>query len=291
MKTYLECIPCFLNQALRAMDLTKQNPKIKREVITKIMRILSKSKLDKNPPEYAKIVYNLIEKETGNFDSYKTIKKRDNQNALKLLPNLRKIIKNSREPLLIAMKIAIAGNIMDFAAHPNYDVKETIKKVIKQNFAIDNYNTFKKDIQKSKSIVYIGDNAGEIILDRLLIEQIREINKNKIYFFVKGKPILNDATIEDAKKAGIDKISNIEIKKISTGFPNVGIERGSKEFISFLKNQDITISKGQGNYESLSEIKANIYFLLIAKCSVIAKDLRIKTGQIICKNNNQTNKK
>jgi len=286
MKTYLECIPCFLNQALRAMDLTNQNPKVKREVIKKIMRILSKSKLDKNPPEYAKIVYDIIEKETGSFDSYKKIKKRDNQHALALLQDLKKLIKSSKEPLLTATKIAIAGNIMDLAAHPNYNVKETIEKVIKQNFAINNYNAFKKDIQKAKSIVYIGDNAGEIILDRLLIEQIREINKNKIYFFVKGKPILNDATIEDAKKAGIDKISNVEIKKISTGFPNVGIERDSKEFIAFLKNQDITISKGQGNYESLSEIKANIYFLLIAKCSVIAKDLRIKTGQIICKNNN-----
>jgi len=185
--------------------------------------------------------------------------------------------------LLTATKIAIAGNIMDFAAHPEYDVKKTIEKTIKNNFSINDYPFFKRDIKKAKSIVYIADNAGEIVLDRLLVEQIRKLNKNKIFFFIKGKPILNDATIEDAKEAGIDKINNLEIKKISTGFPNTGIKRTSKEFIRFLKNQNVTISKGQGNYESLSEIKANIYFLVIAKCPVIAKDLRIKPMQIVCK--------
>jgi len=283
MKTYLECIPCFLNQALRAMNLTNQDSKTKSRVIKKIMITLAKIKLDKKPPEYAQIVYKIIEKETKNNDSYKKIKIRDNKCALALLKDLRIMIKKSKDPLLTATKIAIAGNIMDFAAHPEYDVKKTIREVIKNNFSINDYNSFNRDIRNAKSIVYIADNSGEIVLDRLLIEQIRKLNKNKIFFFIKGKPILNDATIEDTKDAGIDKINNLEIRKISTGFPNTGVERTSREFIKFLKSQSIIISKGQGNYESLSEINANIYFLLIAKCPVIAKDLRIKPMQIVCK--------
>lgn len=301
MKTYLECIPCFLNQALKAMNLTNQNTEIREKVLKEIMKRLVDFNLDKNPPEFAKVVYNTIAEITGNDDPYKGIKRRDNEHALSLLPEVKEIIEKSEDKLLTTIKVAVAGNIMDFAANSGYDLKKTVEEVIKSDFAIDDYEKFKEDIKKAKSILYLADNAGEIVFDRLLIEKIRELNNCKIYFFIKGKPIINDATQIDLKIAKIDRFNNIEIKTIDTGFPDTGIKKvlesktpnrlkspvskESEDFMDFLKKSDMVISKGQGNYESLSEVDANIYFLLITKCQVISKNLGVKKGDIILKCN------
>jgi len=285
MKTYLECIPCFLKQAIKAMDLTNQNVHIKEKVLREIMIRLSNGDLNKKPPEFARLVYNTITEITGNDDPYKEIKKRDNEHAFSLLPKIKSIIEKSEDKLLTTIKIAIAGNIMDFALKSKYDLNKTIKKVLKSNFGINNYEKFKQDIKKAKSIAYLADNSGEVVFDKLLIKKIREVNNCRIYFFVKGKPIVNDATEIEAKFAAIDEFANIEIRKINTGFPNTGIKKESEKFTNFINKIDLIISKGQGNYESLSELNANIYFLLIAKCPVIARDLGTEKGNIILKSN------
>ena len=286
MKTYLECIPCFLNQSLKVMDLINLEYKTKEKAIREIMKELTVIELDKKPPEFARFVYNKIYRIIGNDDPYKNIKERDNIKVAKILPNFRILVEKSADPLLVATKIAIAGNIMDFAANSNYDIEESIESSLKNDFAIDDYDKFKKDLTNAKSIIYLADNAGEIVLDKLLLETIRRMNNCKIYLFVKGKPILNDATEDDLNFININKIPNIEICKINTGFPNTGFLKESKEFSDILKSSHLIISKGQGNYESLSEIDANIYFLLIAKCPVVANDLGVKTGDFVIKNNN-----
>jgi uncharacterized protein with ATP-grasp and redox domains len=285
MKTYLECIPCFLNQALKAMNLTNEDDKTKERVMKEIMKRFANIDLNRKPPEFARLVYNIIEGITGNDDPYKEIKERDNHHALSLLPEIKKTIAKSNDPLLTTIKTSIAGNIMDFAIKADYNLKKAVEEVIKSDFAINDFGKFKEDIKKTKSIVYLADNAGEIVFDKLLIEKIRELNKSKIYFFIKGKPILNDATEIDAKLIGVNQMVNIEIRKINTGFPNTGIKKESEEFTNFIKQMDLVISKGQGNYESLSDVDANIYFLLIAKCPIIARDLGVEKENIILKSN------
>ena len=127
MKTYLECLPCFLNQALKAMNLTNQNNEVKEKVLKKLMNKLSNIDLNKKPPEFARLVYNLVSEITGNLDPYKEIKERDNNHALELLPEIRKIIRKSEDKLITTLKVAAAANIMDFAANSNYDLKKTIE--------------------------------------------------------------------------------------------------------------------------------------------------------------------
>ncbi len=286
MKTYLECIPCFLNQALKAMNLSTQNAAIQERVLKEIMKKLAAIDLNKKPPEFAMLVYNIISEITGNDDPYKEIKKRDNEHAISLLPEIKEIIESSEDKLLTTIKTAIAGNIMDFAIKSGYNLKKTIEKVLKSDFDINDYYRFKEDIKKARSIAYLADNAGEIVFDKVLIEKIRELNNCKIYFFVKSRPIINDATKSDVKIAGIDKLNNVEIRAVNIGSPNIRKIRKTKEsgeFTNFIKKMDLVISKGQGNYESLSEINANIYFLLIAKCNVIARDLGVEKGSIIIK--------
>ncbi|MBU0614458.1 MAG: DUF89 family protein [Nanoarchaeota archaeon] len=285
MRTYLECVPCFLTQAIKAARLSGKDEKVTKNLLRDMMELFSSSELDKKPPEYARMVYNRFTMLTKEKDPYKEIKRKDNMKALELLPEVNERIIKADDKLLAAVKIAIAGNIMDYAANPDYNITKTLNHVLNTAFAIDDLGKFKVDINKANSIVYLADNAGEIVFDRLLLEKIREINSCKIHFYVKGEPILNDATLADAKLASIDKINNIEIKHISTGFPNTGARKESGEFEQFLKAQSMVISKGQGNYESLSESDANIYFLLIAKCSILARDLGVKKGDIIIKRN------
>ena len=283
MKTYLECIPCFLNQALKAMGLCNEDDKVKENVLKEIIIKLADIDLNKKPTEFGKIAYDTILEITGNDDPYKEIKKRDNDHAISLLPTIKEIIEKSEDRLFTAIKIAIAGNIMDYAANSNYSLKKTIEKVIESDFAINDYEKFKRDIKKAKSILYLADNAGEIVFDKLLVEKIRELNNCKIYFFVRGRPIVNDATKIDAEFLEMNKLKNVEIREIAAGFPDTR----EKEFNNFLNQMDIVISKGQGNYESLSEANANIYFLLITKCPVIARDLGVEKGKIIFKLNKQ----
>ncbi|RLG19749.1 hypothetical protein DRN67_01905 [Candidatus Micrarchaeota archaeon] len=281
MKTHLECLPCFLNQALKAMEAAGENKERQEKVLKKIMGELKDADLNKNPTEFARMVYDTIAEITGNSDPYKAIKKRDNENAIKLLPEMRRLIGKSNDKLLAAVKIAIAGNVMDLAVNSDYDVRKKVEEVIESKFAVDNYYEFREDVKRAKSIVYLADNSGEIVFDKLLVEKIREVNGCRIYFFVKNSPIVNDATETDAKFVGIDRLENVELKTAGMGFSEQS--REFKEFVRFLKGKGLIISKGQGNYETLSEIDSKIYFLLIAKCKVIAEDLGIGLNHIVCK--------
>lgn len=283
MKTYLECIPCFLNQALKAMSLCNENDKVKEKVLKEIIRKLADIDLNKKPTEFGKIAYDTILEITGNDDPYKEIKKRDNDHAISLLPTIKETIEKSEDRLFTAIKVAIAGNIMDFAVNSDYNLKNTMENVLKADFAINDYRKFREDIKKAKSVAYFVDNAGEIVFDKLLIEEIKNVTNCKIYFFVRGKPIVNDATKIDAELVEIDKLEDIEIRETYDRFPDIN----EKDFSDFLKEMDVVISKGQANYESLSEADANTYFLLIAKCPLIARDLGVKKGDIIFKFNKQ----
>ncbi|MCK5282117.1 MAG: DUF89 family protein [Nanoarchaeota archaeon] len=283
MKTYLECIPCFLNQALKVMDLHSVDYKTKEKVMRQIMIKLPKINLNCKPPEFALLVYKTIENITGNSDLYKKIKKKDNLEAIGLLPEIKEIMKSSADTLKDTINVAISGNVMDFAVNHDYNILKTIKKSISSGFVIDDYKKLKKDIQKAKSIVYIADNAGEIVFDRLLIEEIRKISDANITFLVRARPIINDATLEDARMVGLHKMANIRLETIKTIFPI--INNSSKGFVNFLKKADLIISKGQANYECLSEMNLNIYFLLIAKCPVIARNIGVQKGSFICKCN------
>ncbi len=265
MKTHLECIPCFLNQALRIMKLqkTKNQVKIMRQIIKK----LSSIDLNKSPPQFALVIYDIIEKSTGNHDFYKKIRQRDNLKAKQILASLE-----YEDDLRSIMKLAIAGNIMDFAISHLYDVEKTIKRVLSSDFAIDDFRKFKEIMKKAKKMAYISDNAGEIIFDGVFIKKLLASTEAEITLFVRGASVINDAVMEDARTAGLDKL-DIKIKKVDSIFPD---QRTINGF-------DLVISKGQANYECLSGSSSNIFFLLMAKCPVIAGDLGVKEGDIICK--------
>lgn len=277
MKTYLDCLPCFLNQALRAARIATQDEKKIKTILDEVGMMLKKIPLDSSPPESGRLIYHKVKEITGNIDPYNKIKKESTQKALSLYPGLKNRLEKSKDRLLTAIRMAIAGNIIDFGANYDFDLENDTNKVLESNFAVCDYNGFKNALDKAPKVLYIGDNAGECVFDKILIEEI----KKPVTYVVRDVPIINDATYEDAVQAGIDEVATI----LSSGTDAPGTVLGtcSVEFKEIYKDSKFIISKGQGNYEALSKERRPIFFLLKTKCRVVADDIGVDYGDIVLK--------
>lgn len=277
MKLNIECIPCFMRQALKALKFCGTSEEIQETGLREVMQALLREEWNRTPPELAHIVHAIVRKYCG--DPYKNIKKKSNELALKLYPEIKSTVESSIDKLRTAVKVSIAGNIVDFGAIDKDSVEEFnlmnfVREVVKSELDIDDYGLFRQKLEESKSLLYFADNAGEIVFDRILIETMLSVRKLKVMFVVKAGPIINDATLEDAKQVGLDEIVS-EYRFISNG--EVGVERNSPEVGRWIEEHDLTVSKGQGNYEGLSEF-SGIFYMLMVKCPVIARHIGVKVG-------------
>ncbi len=287
MKTYLDCIPCFYRQALDAARIAGTDEIKQKQIVDKISQLIPDFPLEASPPEMGREIYSLVGEISGVKDPFKEIKENSNRFALKLYPKLKQEIDSSEDRLLAAVKLSIIGNIIDYGAKNSLNVVEEIDHLFQGNFTINNennsttfkYNQFKESLNKVNNIIYLADNAGEVVFDRLLIEELVEELGEQVIYVVRGKPIINDALIEDALFCGINEITKI----ISSGSdaPGTLLEYCSPEFIRLYQKAELIISKGQGNYEALSEEDRPIFFLFRAKCPVIAEDVGCKVGDIV----------
>lgn len=236
--------------------------------------------LDATPPEIAQKTYRLVYEITGNNDPFKELKRLANQHALELYPRFKEAVAAADDPLLSACKLAIAGNSIDLGPPSGHaDIDAIQGSALYPPLAIDDYAAFRRSICSSDRVLYLGDNAGEIVLDRILIEELRKIRDFELTFVVRKSPIINDATLDDALYAGIDSVANI----ISNGSdaPATVLSQCSPEMLSLYSSADTIIAKGQGNYESLSDEHGNIFFLLKAKCQLVARWLGVNEGDAI----------
>lgn len=276
MKTCIDCIPCFMDQALRVGRIaTKDEAKIK-ELLNYVGCMIKAIPMESTPPEIGDIIYGEVRKITGVDDPFKQIKKENINEAQALYPELKEIVSKSENKLLTAIRIAIAGNVIDFGVNKEFNLIEDVKQILKQNFAILNFDEFKKHLDKAESVLYLGDNAGESVFDKILIE---ELNKPVIYV-VRDVPVINDVTYKDAIDSGLDEVA--EIISSGTSAPGTILHTCNASFLEKFIHSDMIISKGQGNYEGLSSVDRSIFFLLKAKCPVIAKNLNVRENDIIC---------
>ena len=276
MKVQLDCVPCFLRQALQACRFSGLRVEEQEKVLRECMKVLLEIKWDSTPPEIAHRVHRVVRKYTCG-DPYKEVKRKSNEIALQKYEEMKDLVRKSEDPLRTAVRLAIAGNIIDFGALEKFDLESTIQKVLKKQFRYDDYERFKRDVLNANTILYFADNAGEIVFDKILLETILSMNDVEVTFVVKAGPIINDATMEDAKFVSLTEIVN-EFRFISNG--EVGVERNSPEVREWIKSHDVTISKGQGNYEGLSEF-SGIYYMLMVKCPIVARDLSAEIGDIV----------
>ena len=284
MRTHLECIPCFIKQSLEAVRMVTDDEKIHTKVLQEIMKHLQKVSFTDSPPKLSRKVHEIIREITGSKDPYKKVKEKSNELAKKKYSFLKKLVNESDDSLLMATKLSIIGNVIDFGTINRFNVDQMIEFSIKQELDESLYLRYKNTLDHSKTILFLADNAGEIFYDKLLLEEIVKKQK-QINFIVKANPIINDALVKDAKFAGIDKIANIiewdSNQKISS--PGIILSYASKQFLQIYESSDIVLSKGQGNYEGLSNVDREIFFMLVVKCPLVAKDINSDVGKLILK--------
>jgi hypothetical protein len=224
----------------------------------------------------------------GDKDPYKKIKEESNRKALEIYPVMKKTAEESVDPFLTAVELAIAGNIIDYGAFSNVDLDKEITSILEQegkeieheSDRLFNIEGLRNSLDKAETVLYLGDNAGEIVFDRILVEEIAKKPTIKtIYFMVRDEPIINDILTDDFYLVGLDKTA--EVITSGSGTAGVIIEKCSPKFRDIFYSADTVISKGQGNYESLSEIDREVFFLLRAKCAIVARDLGSSVGDII----------
>ena len=256
---------------MAAVRMSTDDVIIHRRVLNSVALMLPDLALDFTPPEIAQQVYRMVYETTGNHDPYIEAKRCANTSAMTLYAPMKDIVNYSNETLETACKLAIAGNAIDLGAHAEFgSIFSIIEDSVGYQLDQEYYRKFKECVGQSSLILYLADNAGEIVFDRILIEQLLQIKKSKIVFTVREKPIINDATLDDALQVGLNKLATI----ISNGSdaPATILSQCSSEMLSYYQAADLIISKGQGNYESLSGRPENIFFLFKVKCPVIARD-------------------
>jgi len=286
MKIYKRCFPCFdkqLESALMQIDKGLHD-----DIIQEVQKLFANIDVSLSPPEIAGEMFAIINKFTNNLDTYFDIKEKSNKYISDMLDELYALIADSDDAFATGLKLAITGNIIDYGAKNNYsetEIHNELELGLSAKFADNDIEQFKNEINKADKILYLTDNAGEIVFDKLFIEQLP---MGKITVAVRGKPAINDALLKDAKDIGLDKI--VKVIDNGAGYPGTVLNKCSDEFIELFNNADLIISKGQGNYETLSEVNANIWFLLRAKCPVVAEDLNVQIGDFIILTKNRGEK-
>jgi uncharacterized protein with ATP-grasp and redox domains len=277
MKTYLDCYPCFVRQALEAARMAGADETQQRAVLNHVLDALRRLDLSGTPPEVGDKIHRLVREMIGSNDPYQAVKERSTREALALYPRLKALAGEGSDPLDRAVRLAIAGNIIDLGPAGEYDLWANIERVMAQPFAIDDSPAFHSALIGAKWVLYLADNAGETVFDRVLIETL----DRPIVYAAKGGPTLNDATVDDALAAGLDKVAEI----VSTGSdaPGTILDRCTDDFRRQYDEAGMIIAKGQANYETLSTERKGIFFLLQTKCPVIARDVGVPTGSIVLK--------
>ena len=279
MHIYLDCIPCFIRQSLDAARLATERVDIHEKVVRGVIGLVNNLDMSQSPPIIGQKIHRLIRELLGSEDPYHDVKQQFNNIALKLYTKMRDLIIESENSLETAVRLAIAGNIIDFGLNSTLqetELEKTLSQCLIEEHANMQIESFRNAIDEAEDILYLVDNAGEIIFDRLLIEQLPI---EKVTVAVKGSPVINDATMQDAIVAGLPKI--VEVIDNGSDAPGTILESCSQSFRKHFEKADLVIAKGQGNYETLSDVNKNLFFILKAKCPVISRNIGCEIGEMI----------
>ena len=278
MRTYLDCIPCFFQQALKTARLANLPEDEQQQILIEFGRRLSEFSLQSSPPEIALRLYADIAARAGR-DPFKEIREKSNRQVLDLYSGLQGRIEDSSDPFRTAVRLAIAGNVIDYGTPGEFDIMKEIETVLEVEFGAFMFREFQNALRRAETVLYLCDNAGEIVFDRLLIEEIKRQYPGEVIAVVRGGPVLNDVIMEDARQIGLDRICQV----ISNGSnaPGTLIGDCSDEFLQLYHDTDLVISKGQGNFETLWGEEKNIFFLFKIKCAVVARHVSGQVGDTV----------
>jgi len=275
MNTSLDCLPCIFRQTLDAVRRVSDDPALYERVVREVAGWICTADLRLPPPVMAQRLHRFLRELTGIADPYANAKMRDNALALSLMPELRERLAVSPNPLVLAVRLAIAGNLIDLGPKHELSAEEilrSVRQVLDEPFSGD-VETFRQAVANAGEILYLADNAGEIVLDRLLVEAL---GPARVTVAVRGAPVINDATIDDARAAGLQDI--VRVLSNGSDAPGTVLEECNAEFQKRFAQADLVIAKGQGNFETLSAAPRDICFLFKVKCPVISATVGLPLG-------------
>lgn len=278
MKASLECLECVVRQALRAARMAGDDPEMHRQVINAAVADIPAMDLNSSPAVLSLDLYQYAQQISGVDDPYLNIKQEQNRMILELEPELEQLVEKSEQPLITAIKLAAAGNIIDLGILQAHEInpRDAIARAMETPMAVDHTEHFLENLKRCEDFLYLLDNAGEIVFDKVLIRQLQQ--HTNVTAVVKAGPIINDACLEDAEQVGLTTICDV----IDNGGAFVGspLTLVPQSFLDRMAQADILLGKGQGNYETIDDFKGNVYLLLKAKCDVVARHMGISLGDL-----------
>ena len=275
-----DCFVCLYNQSLRVTKALACDEACADSVMQRSAEVLAHITPRQTPPEAAAILYPAIGELVGKEDLYAAKKRESTQKAMEFLEFVRNKIAAGIDPVDAALRAAVAGNVIDFATEVLFDIEEEIAKIFEAPFAIDDKERFKERLAKARNLLIIGDNVGEHVFDKVMIETLRSRYAIDVTYFVRGKPIINDVTLADAKAIGLDEVCRVVDSGVDT--PGFILERANDEAKEIFTNADLILAKGMGNFECMESMRdSRLYFLFKVKCSVVASRVGKQIGDLI----------
>ena len=283
MKIHTDCLACIETQACRVCDILHVNSSQRDDIISLARQHIQQFDFNLTPPHNATPLYEAMARYLNVDDLYADIKRESSLMAEKFIPLCEAAIATSLNPLLSATKTAVAGNVIDLASVMMYDLKEELDKVYHTPFAVDDFDALVQSVSHTKTVVYLADNAGEEIFDKIYIRTLKTLFPHiEVYYFVRGNPIINDLTCKDALASKMDEVAVI----VDSGVPTPGLVMDfmNENARALFEKAECIIAKGMGNYECLGETKGlPIFFLFKVKCNVVAQAVGAQLGDIVCK--------
>lgn len=281
MRCFVDCVHCYLKQAVSCMTIAGISEDRQYPILFALMDDIKALDPARTPAENSTVLLLKVYKLINNDDPYREVKRKSNRLALALYPALKEYLKTSRNRLHDALKIAVSGNVIDLGINRSFDIDASLKHSLATGFAKDDYHAFTTKLAQTDEVVLLGDNAGEIVFDKLLAEELSALGK-KVTYVVKGGPVLNDATMEDAVQVGMDATARV----LTTGINYLGAPLGkvSREAGSLLHKTGLVIAKGQANFESLEHetiARGKVFFLLKIKCECVGVTAGANFGDIV----------
>ena len=287
MKLIMECLDCHVQQMKSAMNMVQLDDTTRYTLFQKLLVEIGSAHRDMTPPEMAQRLYDIVTRETGSEDLFAEIKKASNATALSVLKEVQSMVDTGDDPLQDALKLAASGNIIDYGARRGVtrdEILESVRHALEGDVDQHFYQSFIETAENASHILYVGDNSGEIVFDRVLLEHLP---LEKVRFAVRGKPIINDATRIDAQTAGIDQV--VSVLDTGDNTPGINLERSSSEFIDAFGSADMIILKGQGNLETMfkEDLKgyvkpgAKLFFILKVKCTYVSQSIGKDIGETV----------
>ncbi len=277
MRLFLDCVPCLHRQVLEAARMASSDEAVHARVLDEALITLAHHRDYRTAPALAQAMHEIVKRQSGLTDPYHEVKQRDMVAALRLEPTLRRFALAGPDTLLGALKVSATGNVMDSALYADLDIEACVAAELAKPFARCDRDALAADLAAAGTVLIIGDNAGEAVFDKALVRELAA--GREVFFAVRGEPIINDVTADDARFVGLG--DHATIVSTGCGAPGAILDSSSAGFRDLFDRADVIISKGQGNFEALSDAPRHLYFLLKAKCPRIAHALAVTVGDYV----------